>query len=73
MIHICKPEVISTYYRILPKYCRKFQKDEFSSWREAFEFGIKTCKEGFRVFRQETFTWYEPLNTELMKINKLGD
>lgn len=68
MVHINKPEVLTDKFRILPKRCRKFNNWTFKYFEDAIAQGIKDYPQGFRVFRQRTYEWYEPLNIEVAKI-----
>ena len=70
-LHIYAPPALSVNYRVLPKYCCKFLPEQHDSWRRAFEVGLKTCADGFRVFRQSTYEWHEPLDQELIKVSGL--
>lgn len=68
-LHICAPEPTTISYRVLAKRCRLFRPGRYPNWRDAFEAGLADCSEGFRVFRQTTYEWYEPLNQELIKVD----
>ena len=68
ILHINCPESKSDKFRILPKYCRKFIEKDFLTLKRALEYGLIYTTQGFRVFRQKTFEWYDPLNTEVAKI-----
>lgn len=71
-IHINSSKPLTDCYRILIKRCRKFEKHEFDSLPKALVYGLKNYKSfGFRIFRQTTYEWYEPLNTEVAKIAKM--
>jgi len=76
-LHVYSPEPLETHYRVLPKWCRKFHVTKYETWRDAFEDGLRVCGRGFRVFRQTTYEWHEPLNVELIKVSSdsrlLGD
>lgn len=68
-LHINRPQPKTESYRILIKRCRKFEKYEFGSLPKALVYGLKNYKSfGFRIFRQTTYEWYEPLNIEVAKI-----
>lgn len=67
-IHLNIPKVLTNTFRILPKYCRKFIPPVCREFMEAIEEGISECPQGFRIFRQYTYEWYEPLNIEVAKI-----
>lgn len=68
-LHINSPKPLTENYRILIKRCRKFTEHEFDSLPKALEYGLKNYKrQGFRIFRQTTYEWYEPLNVEVAKI-----
>ena len=67
-LHINRPEVQTDMYRILPKRCRKFIDKEFFTFFGAFVHGMLQYSQGYRVFRQRTYEWYEPLNIEVAKI-----
>lgn len=67
-IHINKPEVKSDYFRVLPKRCRKFARRKYHNFNVALHDGMKKFPQGFRIFRQYTYDWYEPLNIEVAKI-----
>ncbi len=71
VVHVCAPPPISESYRVLPKYGRKFVCTEFTSWPKAFKYGIENHPTGFRVFFQSCYEWYEPTNTELIKVRDL--
>lgn len=70
-IHINKSTIISQSYRILPKYCSKFTDKEFKEFLPCLNYGLMVYKKGFRVFKQRTYEWYEPLNILLAKINDI--
>lgn len=67
-VHINIPEVLTDTFRVLPKRCRKFHVPELDSLEQALHYGFDNCHQGFRVFRQRTYEWYEPLNIEVAKI-----
>ena len=67
-LHINKPEILTDVYRTLPKRCRKFVGPEYLSFQLALFCGLKHYPQGFRIFRQRTYEWYEPLNIEVAKI-----
>lgn len=66
-IHIHAPRPLEQYFRVLPKRCRKFQ-GEFYTIDGAMQYGLKNCFDGFRIFRQSCYVWYEPSNIEVAKI-----
>ncbi len=68
MIHINKPKILTDNFRVLPKRCRKFHLLIFDNLEQALYYGFDNCPQGFRVFRQRTYKWYEPLNIEVAKI-----
>ena len=67
-LHINKPEALTNKLRILPKRCRKFIDKEFLTLFGALVCGMLEYPQGFRIFRQYTYEWYEPLNIEVAKI-----
>ena len=69
-VHIYAPPAIEESYRVLPKRCRTFHGGKFGSWRDAFEWGLIHCGDGYRVFHQRCCEWHEPLNTELVKVDE---
>lgn len=68
MIHLNIPTAQTDTFRILPKYCRKFISQKFVDMDHALYEGQRDYPQGFRVFRQRTYEWYEPLNIEVAKI-----
>lgn len=67
-LHLNIPETLTDTFRVLPKRCRKFDKWEIKYFMDAINHGMKMYPQGFRVFRQRTYEWYEPLNIEVAKI-----
>ena len=67
-VHINNPETLTDTFRVLPKYCRKFDIKTFAILYGALDYGFDNYPQGFRVFRQRTYEWYEPLNIEVAKI-----
>ena len=67
-LHINRPEVFTDYFRILPKRCRKFVPGEFIKFEDALDVGMVNYPYGFRIFRQRTYEWYDPLSIEVAKI-----
>ena len=53
------------------KICRKCKNrkktTEFRKKKHTKD-GLKHYPQGFRIFRQRTYEWYEPLNIEVAKI-----
>ena len=68
-VHIHAPQETSLSYRVLPKGCQKFTEGKYASWRVALEDGRAHHREGFRVFAQRAYEWYDPTNTELIKVS----
>lgn len=69
-VHIYKPRPTGVSYRLLAKRCRIFDPDRFSSWDTALWSGIERYQQGFRVYEQRTYEWYEPINIELIKVTQ---
>lgn len=67
-LHINSPEVLTDCFRVLPKRCRKFDKLECIDFEQALYHGFNNYPQGFRIFRQYTYEWYEPLTIEVAKI-----
>lgn len=70
-VHVYAPEPTSTTYRILPWRHRNFTPGRYADWRAAFEAGMAGHERGyrgFRVFRQMTYEWHEPMNQEIIKV-----
>lgn len=67
-LHIHISKVLTDMFRVLRKRCTKFESSEFDTLEEALDYGINMFSGGFRVFRQRTYEWFEPLNTEVAKI-----
>lgn len=70
-IHVYKPKIINSSYRILPKHCRKFISEIFSDFRTALNYGLDNYSCGFRVFHQFCYEWHEPVNELLAKIENV--
>jgi len=70
--HIHSPKSTEQSFRILPKYKRKFIDKLFKEYKEAFLYGIDSYKNGFRIYHQYCYEWYEPLNIELIKVNDMS-
>ncbi len=67
-LHINSPEAQTDCFRVLPKRGRKFHIVELDTLEQALSYGFDNCPQGFRIFRQRTYEWYEPLNIEVAKI-----
>lgn len=70
-VHVYKPEIKKTSIKILPKFKRVFLPHIFENLKDAIEFGIRYCPEGFRVFRQNFYEWNSPDNILLAKVNDI--
>ena len=68
-VHIYAPEPTDESFRVLRKGCRQFQGGPFTTWETAMRYGVRTCHEGFRVFHQRGYEWYDPSNTEVIKVS----
>lgn len=68
-VHIYAPESSVVQYRVLEKRCRIFAKEVFTNWRDAFEWGLKNSYNGFRVFRQLVYGWYDSTCIEILKVS----
>ena len=68
-VHIYAPEPTGQSYRVLRKRGIIFSGGEFETWRDAFEFGIARCPDGFRVFLQYRYEWHDAVNVELIKVS----
>ena len=69
MIHLNIPEVLTDNFRVLPKRCRKFDEVKCNNFEQALYRGMNNYPQGFRVFRQKTYEWHDPLNIEVAKIS----
>ncbi len=67
-LHINSPKVLTDKFRILPKRCRKFDEAKFNTFLLSIDYGLINYCQGFRVFRQRTYEWYDVLNIEVAKI-----
>lgn len=67
-LHINRPEVQIDTFRILPKGRNQFIVTVFDIFTDALTHGIETYDQGFKIFRQYTYEWYEPHNVEVAKI-----
>ena len=70
-LHINQPKVLGTRYKVLLKRRRKFEPESFKSWQKAFKWATENMGNNFRVFRRETFEWYEPNNEEIINVGKI--
>lgn len=70
-LHINSPKPTNQSFRLLPKYCRKFIDKKFKSLKKAFNYGLLNYQDGFRVFKQSCFEWYDPENEEIIKVGKV--
>ena len=68
-VHIHAPAPTDESFRVLRKQCRIFQGGTFTTWEEAMRYGVAHCHEGFRVFHQRGYEWYDPTNTEIIKVS----
>jgi len=69
-VHIHAPEATHLCYRLLVKGCTKFDPEDYETWSAAFDAGLlKHRRTGFRVYAQRSYEWYDPTNTELIKVN----
>ena len=67
--YICAPAPTDESFRVLRKGCRIFAGGPFDTWEEAMRYGVANCSEGFRVFHQRGYEWYDPTNTEIIKVS----
>lgn len=68
LIHLNIPTALTDTFRVLPKWCRKFQPEKYGNLMFAIKFGMRQYPQGFRVFRQRTYEWYDPMNIEVAKV-----
>jgi len=73
LIHINSPKPETESYRVLKKWCRKFDKETFETWEQAFNFALRKHRQEFRVFKQSTFEWYWLYNKEIIKVGKINE
>lgn len=73
IVHINKPPIIESSIRLLPKYKRRFVKDKFKSLEKAIKYGLKKYPNGFRIFYQSCYEWYEPSNILLAKVENINN
>ncbi len=68
-VHICAPAPTDESFRVLRKRGRIFEGGPFDTWEAAFRYGVAHFKDGFRVFHQRGYEWYDPTNTEIIKVS----
>lgn len=59
-------------FRILPKYGRKFIKQEFKTLIAAFKHGLEFYQTGFRIFHQGYCGWYNFANVQIIKVEDIS-
>lgn len=72
-IHVYVPEVTDKSFRVLGKRCRNFDGGPFLDIQSAMDHGMKTYRDGFRIFRQSCSEWHAPLNIEIIKVGPWKD
>lgn len=70
-LHVNRPEVTSVQIRIRRKGKQKFEPVVFDFWKNALDYGVSEYKKNFKIYKQFTYEWYEPLNIELVSVKDI--
>ena len=71
-LHINRPTSTKITYLILKKHKRRFEVHEFNTAEKALKAALKVIGSNFRIFRQLTADWYDPVNEEVIKIGRIN-